>query len=381
MNDQNEVSKDLRRSARQIKRVDYNEFNQTGVIKEVQFLDDTSISNNEGHFIDNTLINNTDTDIDVQEISNLLHNFNILSPFSTMDQEKISQLQTEQATSADDINDFLDENNLDDNISDIEDIESCISRIEQLRSKYRRTHKDLPKLSNNYEINYGKEFLETITSIKCYIKEANRRKGMIQQLQKEADVEKKDNERKIEVQKQIKKNEACQFQINEINQLMKELNEEFKIKPDEIENEHLLQMKNEIKESNNKMDRLSSRIKDLLSLTQAWDLEQEEAVRKITADYQHLVTRKKEYCTFIKEECSRRELSKEESFKTSNLNIKLQKFRGYESSADIYTFRSEFEKVYSRSTPRRILPDVLKNNFLEDPALSLVKRLDNINEI
>ena len=44
---------------------------------------------------------------------------------------------------------------------------------------------------------------------------------MIQQLQKEADVEKKDNERKIEFQKQIKKNEACQFQINEINQLMK----------------------------------------------------------------------------------------------------------------------------------------------------------------
>ena len=27
------------------------------------------------------------------------------------------------------------------------------------------------------------------------------------------------------------------------------------------------------------------------------------------------------------------------------------------------------------------LPDVLKNNFLEDPALSLVKSLDNINEI
>ena len=191
MNDQNQVSKDLRRSARQTKRIDYKAFSQTGVIKEVQFLDETvaaddediidntSISNNEGHFIDNTLINNTDPDSDVQEISNLLNNFNILSPFSTMDQEKTSQLQTEQATLADDINDFIDENNLDDNISDIEDIESCISRIEQLRSKYRRTHKDLPKLSNNYEINYGKEFLETITSIKCYIKEANGRKGMI----------------------------------------------------------------------------------------------------------------------------------------------------------------------------------------------------------
>ena len=165
---------------------------------------------------------------------------------------------------------------------------------------------------------------------------------MVRQLEKEADVEKKHNERKIEVQKQIKKNEACQFKIKEINQLMKKLKEEFNIKPDEIEDEHLLEMKNEIKENNNKMDRLSSRIKDLLSLTKAWDLEQEEAIRKICADYQYLITRKNEYCTFIKEECSRRELSKEESFKTSNLNIKLQKYRGYESSADIYTFRSEF---------------------------------------
>ena len=105
MNDQNEISKDLRRSARQTKRIDYKEFNQTGVIKEVQFLNDTvatddediidntSISNNEGHFIDNTLINNTDPDSDVQEISNLLNNFNILSPFSTMDQDKISHFK------------------------------------------------------------------------------------------------------------------------------------------------------------------------------------------------------------------------------------------------------------------------------------------------
>ena len=61
----------------QTKRIDYKEFNQAGVIKEVQFLDDTvatddediidntSISNNKGHFIDNTLINNTDPNIDV----------------------------------------------------------------------------------------------------------------------------------------------------------------------------------------------------------------------------------------------------------------------------------------------------------------------------
>ena len=94
--------------------------NDTVATDDEDIIDNTSISNNEGHFIDNDLINNTDPDIDVQEISNLLNNFNILSPFSAMDQEKISQLQTEQATSADDTNDFLDQNNLTDNISDIE---------------------------------------------------------------------------------------------------------------------------------------------------------------------------------------------------------------------------------------------------------------------
>ena len=116
---------------------------------------------------------------------------------------------------------------------------------------------------------------------------------------------------------------------------MKESNEEFKIKPDEIEDEHLLKMKNEIKENNNKMDRLSLRIKDLSSLTQAWDLEQEEAIRKITADYQHLITQKNEYCTFIKEECSIRELSKEESFKTSNYrNLKVMNLQLISTPSD-----------------------------------------------
>ena len=47
MNDQNEISKDLRRSARQTKRTDYKEFNQTGVIKEVQFLNDPVATDDE----------------------------------------------------------------------------------------------------------------------------------------------------------------------------------------------------------------------------------------------------------------------------------------------------------------------------------------------
>ena len=59
----------------------------------------------------------------------------------------------------------------------------------------------------------------------------------------------------------------------------------------------------------------------------------------------------------------------------------MAKFKGYSSSVDIYTFQSEFEKLYSRSTPKRMLPDLLKNNFLDDTALSLVKSVGKIEEI
>ena len=113
-------------------------------------------------------------------------------------------------------------------------------------------------------------------------------------------MEKKHDERKIKVQNEINKNEECQFQINEINQLTKELKLEFKIQGDEVEDEQLLQMKKDMKENNSKLDRLSSRIKDLLSLTQTWDLEHEEVIKKISADYQHVTAKKNEYCTLIK---------------------------------------------------------------------------------
>ena len=82
-----------------------------------------------------------------------------------------------------------------------------------------------------------------IASIKSYIKAANKRKSLIQQSEKEADMEKKHSEKKIEVQNGIRKNEANQFQINEVNQLVKDLEVKIKIQRDEVENEQFQQMK------------------------------------------------------------------------------------------------------------------------------------------
>ena len=63
------------------------------------------------------------------------------------------------------------------------------------------------------------------------------------------------------------------------------------------------------------------------------------------------------------------------------MNIKLDKFSGYSSETDIYTFQSTFNKIHLQTTPTKLLPDLLKNNFLQGPAHLLVKNIPDINDI
>ena len=72
--------------------------------------------------------------------------------------------------------------------------------------------------------------------------------------------------------------------------------------------------------------------------------------------------------------------SKLETLKASCLNIKLSKFKVYYSAMDLFTFQSTFEKPCEKRTPRTMLPDLLINSYLEDPALSLVKNMKDVSE-
>ena len=66
---------------------------------------------------------------------------------------------------------------------------------------------------------------------------------------------------------------------------------------------------------------------------------------------------------------------------SSGLNIDLGKFQGYESKTDIYSFKSEFEKLIQPTMQKRYWADKLKKNYLAGPALVLVDKIDNIDEI
>ena len=78
---------------------------------------------------------------------------------------------------------------------------------------------------------------------------------------------------------------------------------------------------------------------------------------------------------------SSRDVSEEKLKKSKDLPIELPKFRGYDSKLDIYSFRSEFEKLIQPSIQKQYWVDILKKNYLSGPAVTLVEKCDTIEEV
>ena len=76
-----------------------------------------------------------------------------------------------------------------------------------------------------------------------------------------------------------------------------------------------------------------------------------------------------------------RDLSSEKLQNALLLEIELSKFTGYNSIMDIYTFQTEFERLISPNIQKKLLPDYLKNNYLEGDTLILVREIVDIEGI
>ena len=74
----------------------------------------------------------------------------------------------------------------------------------------------------------------------------------------------------------------------------------------------------------------------------------EDEVDKIMANYSNISQLKGEY---VKDINNKVKITKQELFNESKLGINLPKFSGYESKLDIFSFQSEFLKIYERTTP------------------------------
>ena len=78
---------------------------------------------------------------------------------------------------------------------------------------------------------------------------------------------------------------------------------------------------------------------------------------------------------------TQRDISEEKLKRSSSIPIKLQEFKGYDSKLDIYSFKSEFEKLVQPTLQKGLWLDTLKKNYLSGPALVLVERMEDIEEV
>lgn len=249
------------------------------------------------------------------------------------------------------------------------------AKLDEYRVSLRDAHIDLEQTIDEDE--YTEKFAESRKEITDLIK------AKIKETLDAKDTKKTEEqaaEKEIQQAKQSSQDKSLEFLSGELERVITELELFFLSSVKDKNDPQLIQWNEELPDQVKRFDTLAERYHVIIQSPTS-NTELEKKITKLGTRYQELASRKKVFVTMLKKEIVSRELGKQDLTKEARLNIKLPKFSGYESEMDIYSYQIEFEKLHLRTVPKRCLPDVLINNFLSEPALSLVKGLDNIDEI
>lgn len=304
---------------------------------------------------------------EIDNLSNLLNNFSFVDSMAENPDICINenQLFVNESSVSDEITDFIDENPVNEVCISVNECDNILKKVEHFRSCYRKIHKEIQMVHKDYDQVYGKLFAEQMGTIKTYIKNVNFQKRSMQLESKNHD-----EHHKIEVFK---------FQIDEVVRRIDDLCQVYITNLQDESNNSIKRRKNELLQLGKESGKIGEKIESLIN--SAADDDMMRKVNTLKLRYEELLHLKDSYFKNVQNEVEQREIEKNEAFQISSLNIKLGKFKGYDSPVDIYTFQSTFEKIHLKSTPKNLLPDLLKNNFLEGAALTLVKSIEEIDEI
>ena len=134
---------------------------------------------------------------EVAEISTLLRNISIseelqhLHQEDNMEKQRTHSLKVDGFTSAEDIADYTDENDVSDS-GTMEETDGKISRVEQLRASYRRLHNQLKiALQDRYAEEYEEGYKKKLQTMKNYIKNVQALKKDMSERRSKVDIKHK----------------------------------------------------------------------------------------------------------------------------------------------------------------------------------------------
>ena len=280
--------------------------------------------------------------VEVHEVSNVLRSVSISEDINegldqigdedNLDKQRIDAMRVELLIIADDIEDFIDENEVDENSTTTE-VDCKISKIEEVRTSYRNLQNELKILSEaSYEELYGRDKERQLSLMKDYIKKGNNLKKYAAAKKSEADI-------KVN----ISKARSEMFLVQEVKTSISYLQEIFKVDVSNINDDEIKSRKDDMPKHLQQLDNLSKKMENLLECANSVI---EDQIEDIVGSYNHIKKLKDVYQQTIKDEVVKQEISKLESFNESKLKINLSKFSGYDSKLDVYTFQSEFIKIY-----------------------------------
>ena len=384
------------REFRIVKRVDYS---QSGRNSRRRPLDsysqarepprDSDDSSDETH----SSQSESDSSTVVQHESDLGCSLDLSQDFRRLTMENnaaVKKLFAAQESLRDDINDLIDENTMD-HLLTIDDVKTFVVKLEEARSKYRNVYKEICNLIDEDdgikkldELKY--EYDGVLKSIKVVLADAKNVKIAMQNFEANTVAVKRADEERIKREEYVRKASSVAFLFTDVDRLFTSINEEIdvdNVSTDRniVDDDELIEMRKRLPALQQRIENLSSRCKELVGLVTDPTDANIVKVRNISQLFDAMLQNKTEYVQRLKDEIRVRECNKEKRFQSSSLNINLLKFKGYDSPLDYYTFKNKFMLRHSQDVPVKSLPEFLKNQYLEGPALESVKRLQNIDEI
>ena len=284
---------------------------------------------------------------------------------------------------SEDLTDYIEENQYDER-SAILDIDTSISEIKELRTKYQSVHKDLISHDEGtYDDMFKEGYDEKMKLVKHFLADIKQTKSIHRANENLANVKMIDNHQaEIQGERQ-RKQETSEFLIADVGRVMDLLLEETNLfsYQDYVTDEEIWEVKKNLPTMKKQTDSMCDKYKELLEIVPDSIPDKDRKLEELSNKYKCLVKADQEFRRKLDAEIKERDLTKEKSFEASTLNIKLPPFTGYDSKIDVYTFQEKLEKIHKSKTPKRLMAELLKNNHLEGSALEFVKRHEDIDEI
>ena len=134
------------------------------------------------------------------------------------------------------------------------------------------------------------------------------------------------------------------FAAEDIIAHLKQLQSVLEVNVNNYDDQQLLQSKSEIAEYDKTLYTIADRYERLLKFPSCNE-KLTNLIKDIGAQYSKIKAMKADFASTIHSIIASREIIKYKSFDKTKLGIDLKKFSGYDSTSDIYTFKSNFEQA------------------------------------